>query len=86
VYFFRGLEVIRLKFQPKAGGDTLVEGPIKTLDKWESLAGTTVDRVGAAMTVPGLPNEAYLFSGPNYVKLDVMKDRIIYGPAEIVKE
>jgi hypothetical protein len=86
VYFFHGLEVLCIKFQPKTGGDTIVEGPIKILDKWKSLAGMTVDRVGVAVAVPGVPNEAYLFSGPNYVKLDVVKDKIIYGPAPIVKE
>jgi hypothetical protein len=86
VYFFRGLEVVRIKFQPKTGGDTIVEGPIKTLDKWKSLAGTTVDRVGASITVPGVANQACLFSGPNYVKLDVVEDKLVYGPTEIVKE
>ena len=86
LYFFRGLEVVRIKFVPKSGGDTISEGPIKTLDKWKSLAGTTTERVGAAIAVPGVPNQAYLFSGTNYVKIDVIKDKIIYGPQEISKE
>ncbi|CAI7661063.1 unnamed protein product [Penicillium pancosmium] len=85
LYFFRGLEVVRIKFAPKAGGDTITEGPMKTLDKWKSLAGTTIERVGAAIAVPGVPSEAYLFSGTNYVKIDVVKDKITYGPQEIIK-
>ncbi|KAI9045957.1 uncharacterized protein KD926_005901 [Aspergillus affinis] len=86
LYFFRGLEVVRIKFKPKSGGDTIAEGPLKILDKWKSLAGTKVDRVGVAIAVPGVPNQAYFFSGPNYVKIDVVKDTIMYWPAAIAKE
>lgn len=86
LYFFRGLEVVRIKFAPKTGGDTITEGPMKTLEKWKSLTGTTIERVGAAIAVPGVPNQAYLFSGKNYVKIDTVNDKIIYGPQEIVKE
>ncbi|PYI13026.1 Hemopexin, partial [Aspergillus violaceofuscus CBS 115571] len=86
LYFFRGLEVVQIKFTPKAGGDTIVDGPLKTLDKWKSLAGTTIERVGAAVAVPGVPGQAYLFSGKNYVKINLDKDKIEWGPDEIAKK
>ncbi|KAL4874289.1 Hemopexin-like domain-containing protein [Aspergillus karnatakaensis] len=86
LYFLRGLEVVQIKFTPKGGGDVIVEGPVKTLQKWKSPAGTAVDRVGAGIVVPGVPGQAYLFSGKNYVNIDLVRDKVVYSPTEIAKE
>ncbi|CAG8317974.1 unnamed protein product [Penicillium nalgiovense] len=84
-YFFFGARVIRVKFSP-GGDDTLLEGPLKITDKWKSLLSTPFDTIDAAINVPGFSNEAYLFSGTNSVRIDLSKDKIIYGPYTLVDQ
>ncbi|KAE8330697.1 Hemopexin [Aspergillus sergii] len=84
-YFFFGGRVARIKFSP-GGNDTVVEGPLKITDKWKSLSDAGFDTIDAAMSVPGGQNEAYLFRGTKYVRIDVANDKITYGPAKLVDE
>ncbi|KAJ5496435.1 hypothetical protein N7463_008422 [Penicillium fimorum] len=84
-YFFFGARVIRIKFSP-GGNDTLLEGPLKITDKWKSLASTPFDTINAAINLPGSSTETYLFSGTNSVRIDLGKDKIIYGPYTIADQ
>lgn len=38
------------------------------------------DTIDAALPVPGVSGEAYIFRGVYYVRIDVEKDIIVYGP------
>ncbi|KAJ5358663.1 uncharacterized protein N7496_011076 [Penicillium cataractarum] len=84
-YFFFGALVIRIKFSP-GGDDTLLEGPLKITDKWKSLASTPFDTIDAAINLPGSSTETYLFSGTHSIRIDLGKDKIIYGPYTLVDQ
>ncbi|KAA8645760.1 hypothetical protein EYZ11_011618 [Aspergillus tanneri] len=85
-YFFHGSSVARIKFTPKAGDDSITDGPLKITEKWKCLAGKGFDTVDVTLAVPGKTNEAYFFKGTRYVRLNVVDDRIVYGPANVVDE
>lgn len=53
---------------------------------WKSLSDAGFDTIDAAMSVPGGKDEAYLFRGTKYVRIDVANDKITYGPAKLVDE
>ncbi|KAK0657897.1 Hemopexin-like domain-containing protein [Cercophora newfieldiana] len=82
-YFFSGTRYVRIKVIPSSNDDVIVFGPKKITDEWKCLAAAKFDCVDAAMPVPGLDQEAYFFRGENYVRVNVARDEIVFGPAKI---
>ncbi|KAB8212536.1 Hemopexin [Aspergillus parasiticus] len=81
-YFFSNGRVARVQVIP-GEEDEIVEDPLSITDKWKSLNRAGFHTIDAAMLVPGGENEAYLFSGEKYVRIDVVNDKVTYGPANL---
>ncbi|KAE8166621.1 Hemopexin [Aspergillus tamarii] len=84
-YFFFGGRVARVKFSP-GHDDAITEGPLKITEKWKSLSSAGFDTIDSAMVVPGQKDEAYLFKGTKYVRINVKDDKITFGPANLADE
>ncbi|KAL3435150.1 Hemopexin [Aspergillus tetrazonus] len=85
-YYFFGARFARIKLVPSSDDDTVVDGPWVITQKLASLNKAGFDTIDAALPVPGVSGEAYIFRGVFYVQINVEKDIIVYGPAKLTAE
>ncbi|KAK0714115.1 Hemopexin-like domain-containing protein [Lasiosphaeria miniovina] len=90
VYFFSGVNYVKIRFTPGTPDERITFGPRKIADKWKTLAQAGFETVDAVLPVPGVENEAYFFNGNRYVKIRFTPgsadEQIVYGPANIADE
>ncbi|KAG9084563.1 hypothetical protein FRC06_003997, partial [Ceratobasidium sp. 370] len=69
------------------GTNELIGRVCNITDAWPALKEAKFDTVDAALHTPGHPNQAYFFSGNNYVRVEfevgTTNDKIIDGPRSI---
>ncbi|WP_424211039.1 hemopexin repeat-containing protein [Streptomyces sp. BI20] len=77
VYLFKGDRYLRYN----TADEKIVSGPRPIAAGWPGLQGTDfTGRIGAAYTVPGSASDLYLFSGTQYVRYNVKREKIAFGP------
>ncbi|KAJ5822566.1 hypothetical protein N7447_004906 [Penicillium robsamsonii] len=69
-YFWSGTKFARVRYTPGAN-DNAILGPVGVRSEWKSLAEEDIGRVDAVCPVPGNKKRLYVFSGANYVKLEI---------------
>lgn len=82
-YFFGGTRYARIKFTPGTSFEKITVGPTTTTKNWHSLAKVGFGTVDAGFPGPGTQDEAYVFRGVNYARINVTDDQIIYNSARI---
>ncbi|EUC55865.1 hemopexin domain protein, partial [Rhizoctonia solani AG-3 Rhs1AP] len=86
-YFFSGSKYARIEYVPGAGGDKILGGVRSIADNWASLKKAGFDHVDGALIVPGKTDEAYIFSGEQYVRIKFVElkndDELLDGPKPI---
>ncbi|KAL4785956.1 Hemopexin [Aspergillus varians] len=85
-YFFFGGRFAHIRLDPHTHADTVVGGPWVITEKLSSLRKAGFDTVDSAIGVPDYPGQAYFFRGTNYVRVNVVEDQIVYGPAKLSVE
>lgn len=90
VYIFSGTRYVRIKFVPGTPEERIVYGPAKIVDEWKALAKAGFETVDAVLPIPGHDDQAYFFSGNQYVRIKFTagtpNEEILYGPTSIVEE
>ncbi|KAK3312374.1 Hemopexin-like domain-containing protein [Apodospora peruviana] len=90
VYFFSGSKYVKIQFTPSSTEERIVFGPRRIGDKWKTLAQAGFFTVDAVLPVPGHVDQAYFFSGDEYVKVrftaGTSQEEILYGPRKIWDE
>ncbi|KIM41540.1 hypothetical protein M413DRAFT_27868 [Hebeloma cylindrosporum] len=86
-YFFSGDKYALIKIVPGTTDDCIINGPKPIATEWPSLCQAGFTRVDAALRNPGNRDEAYFFSGSQYVLISVKPgttdDVIINGPKAV---
>ncbi|MFJ7416219.1 FG-GAP-like repeat-containing protein [Streptomyces sp. NPDC098077] len=101
-WFFQGDRYVRVKLDVGGRDDTVLIGPKPIADNWPSLAAASLTAgasdhyadftalLTGAMTNPAKPDEAYFFSGSQYVRIRIVPgttdDTIVNGPKAIAQE
>jgi hypothetical protein len=89
-YFFSGNQYAKISFVPGTPTEDVQYGPASIVGEWKTLGKAGFDTVDAVLPVPGREDEAYFFSGSQYVKIKFVPssstEEILYGPVRIVHE
>ncbi|QRV78239.1 hemopexin domain protein [Ceratobasidium sp. AG-Ba] len=72
-YFFCADKHARIEYVPGAGGDRIIGGVKRIRDGWPSLVEAGFDHVDAAILVPGRKGEAYICSGKQYARIELIE-------------
>jgi hypothetical protein len=90
LYVFSGTQYIRIQYVPSSSEEAIIFGPYEIADQWNSLVEAGFDTIDAILPVPGYKEEAYFFSGNQYVRIKFhagsFDDEIVYGPAKIIDQ
>ena len=81
-YFFGGTRYARIKFTPGTAEEQITVGPTKITKNWGLLKKAGFGTVDAILPHPSAENEAYFFSGSQYIRAKVLDDTIVYGPSK----
>ncbi|CAE6424551.1 unnamed protein product [Rhizoctonia solani] len=86
-YFFSGDKYARIEYVVGAPGDKILGGVRSIADSWPSLKKAGFNRVDGGLIVPGKTDEAYIFSGDQYVRIRFTEgqtnDELLDGPKAI---
>ncbi|KAG8753782.1 hypothetical protein FRC11_007137 [Ceratobasidium sp. 423] len=86
-YFFSGDKYARIEYVVGAPGDKIIGGTKAIHDGWPSLKKAGFDHVDGGLLVPGKTNEAYIFSGEQYIRIKLTEgqanDELLDGPKPI---
>lgn len=86
-YFFSGERYVLVKIRPGTRNDFIVNGPKVTRTEWPSLRQAGFSVVEAAIPHPTENEQAYFFSGDQYVLINVKpgtnQDSIVNGPKDV---
>ena len=75
-WFWSGTQYARVTYTP-GGSDETVAGPSRVRDKWTALANEDIGSVDAVCPVPGNEKRLYVFSGSNYMKLELDTESLV---------
>ncbi|KZT00675.1 uncharacterized protein LAESUDRAFT_816417 [Laetiporus sulphureus 93-53] len=86
-YFFSGEQYALIDIESNTNADSIVNGPKAIRDDWPSLSQAGFKTVDTALPNPANFDEAYFFSGEQYVLINVRhgitRDYVVNGPNPI---
>ena len=89
-YFFSGNQYAKITWTPGTPTEEVTFGPRTIVNEWKTLGEAGFDTIDAVLPVPGHDDQAYFFSGSQYVKIEFVPssktEKILFGPTRITKE